>query len=225
MSKPDFANTGLDRLAQRDLHFLIAHMPRAGGSYHEIAALLNAMPNTLESMLTSDYLFDIIRDRQRLLLDISPFLLFSVLLRRSLGKPRNPLERRVINYLANLLTLFVQAERLYRVEPSDREPQEYVVQLMAGLEQAGSRRQFLTYAHIGNYALWLTGLRASWLEARHRYGRRPVSPGFYEEFGRTSYDRAAKHRLARELALEDVFLRLALMFSHYREGLNRMVRE
>jgi len=222
MRRPDFAHADLGPLAPPDLRFLIDRMPQAGGSYQEMAALLQAMPTTLESMLTSDYVYDLIRDRQRLLLDLSPFLLFSVLLRRSLGRPRSPLERRVVNYLANLLTLFMTAERLHRVKPEDPEPHQHLVALFAGAAGAEPRRQFVTYAHLGNYALWLTGMQAEWLQARHRHGRRPVSPRYYAEAGRSGFERAARHRLARELELEDVFLRLALMFDFYRDGLHRM---
>ncbi len=224
MRTPDFACTAPDRLEERDLRFLIENMPQGGGSYEEIARLLETMPSTIESMLTSDYVYALIRDRRNLLLSISPFLLFGVLLRRSLDVPRSPVERRVINYLANLLALFVRAERVYRVE-ADADPRAYVVELLQGLGEAEPRRQFVTYAHIGNYALWLTGLQAVWLEHRHRYGRRPVDARYYESQGRAYFDRAAHHSLAREFGLDDVFLRLAMMFDHYRAGLERMRRD
>lgn len=223
MRKPDFACTALDQLEQTDLRFLIENMPHGGGSYEEIARLLETMPSTLESMLTSDYVYALIRDRRNLVLSISPFLLFGVLLRRSLEAPRTPVERRVINYLANLLALFVRTERLYRVEDG-ADPQAYVVELLQGLAEAEPRRQFVTYAHIGNYALWLTGLQGAWLEQRHRYGRRPVDARYYESQGRAYFDRAAHHALAREFGLDDVFLRLAFTFDHYRAGLDRMRR-
>ncbi len=222
MNRPDFAHTDLGALPEGDLRFLVENMPRAGTSYEEIAQVIGELPTTLESMLTSDYVFELIRNRERLLLDVSPFLLFSILLRRSLGRPRSPLERRVINYLANLLALFIHTDRLYRVEPGDAEPHTYVVELMQEMLEADPRREFVTCAHIGNYALWLTGLQFGWLEHRHRFGRRPVSPEYYAETGRAHFDRAARHHMARDFDLQDVFLRLAMMFDHYRKGLNHM---
>lgn len=223
MRKPDFVCTATDRLMESDLRFLIENMPSGGGSYAEIARLLETMPSTLESMLTSDYVYALIRDRRSRLLDISPFLLFGVLLRRNLDAPRSALERRVINYLANLLALFVRAERVYRVEEG-ADPRAYVVALLQDLAEAEPRRQFVTYAHIGNYALWLTGLQAAWLEHRHRYGRRPVDTRYYESQGSAYFDRAAHHSLAREFGLEDVFRRLSMLFDHYRAALDRMRR-
>ena len=225
MRRPDFAHSDLGRMPDQDLQFLIENMPSAGGSYQEIAAVINDLPSTLESMLTSDYVFELIRDRQRLVLGISPFLLFSVLLRRSMGRPATMLERRVVNYLANLLALFVRTDRVFRIAPDESEPHEYVWELVEQGEQGDTRRQFLTYAHIGNYALWLTGLQAEWLDHRHRYGRRTVGPNYYADFGRAYFDRAARHRLAEEFGLDDVFLRLAMMFDHYQKALSRMRRE
>ncbi len=225
MSRPDFAHTDLDILTSGDLRFLVENMPQPGESYEAIARVLETLPSTIESMLTSDYVYQLINDRQQLILGISPFLLFSVLLRRSLGRPRTMLDRRVLNYLANLLALFVRSDRVFRVEPEDREPHHYVVELVAEAEEADPRRAFVTYAHIGNYALWLTGLQMQWLEHRFRFGRRPVSPGYYAEFGQSSFDRAARHQLARGFGLDDVFMRLAVMFDHYREGLTIMQRE
>lgn len=222
--RPDFACTDLSPLPEGDLRFVIENMPGPGQTYEEIATVIEEMPSTLESMLTSEYLYRLIRDRTRLILDISPFLLFSVLLRRALGTPRSPLERRVMNYLANLLALFIHTDRIHRIEPADAEPHEYVVELLQEAEEAGPRREFVTYAHIGNYALWLTGLQMQWLEHRYRYGRRPVQPDYYAEFGQSYFDRASKHAMAREFGLDDVFLRLAVMFDHYKRGLNYMSR-
>lgn len=224
MNRPDFAQTDLSRLGNRDLQFLIEQMPGAGGSYEEIARLLHEMPSTVESMLNSDYVWELIQARQQTILEISPFLFFNVLLRRSLGRPGGPLERRVTNYIANLLTLFIHTGRVYRAEAGE-EPTEYVTGLLqTAQESADPRRAFITYAHIGNYTLWLTGLQAAWLEYRHRFGRRPVSPDYYREFGQSYFDRAARHRLASEFALEDVFRRLAVNFEFYRAGLDHMWR-
>lgn len=225
MNRPDIARTDLSDLPREDLRFLVENMPQAGRSYEELAAAVQELPTTLESMLSSEYVYRLIREHEGLLLDVSPFLLFGVLLRRTLDRPRSGLERRVINYLANLLTLFMHSERVLRVEPDDPQPRHYVVELLQEAEESDPQRAFLTYAHLGNYALWLTGLQMQWLEYRYRYGRRPVDPDYYSDFGRTSFDRAARHQMAERFGLDDVFLRLALMFEYYREGLNRLHAE
>ncbi|WP_303902360.1 hypothetical protein [Thiohalomonas denitrificans] len=225
MSRPDFAHTDLGTLTSGDLRLLIENMPQPGDSYEAIAQVLETLPSTIESMLTSDYIYQLIHDRRQLMLGMSPFLLFSVLLRRSLGRPRTVLDRRVLNYLANLLALFVRTDRVFRVEPGDREPHHYVVELIAEADDADPRRAFVTYAHVGNYALWLTGLQMQWLEQRYHFGRRPISPDYYAGFGQSSFERAARHQLARGFGLDDVFMRLAVMFDHYRGGLATMQRD
>jgi hypothetical protein len=190
-----------------------------------MARILAALPSTLESMLEAEYVYRNIFENRGELLEISPFLLFNVLLRRATGGARTPTERAVVNYLANLLSLFVRADRLHRPEAGDSESYEYFVDLAAAAARADERRRFLLQAHIGNYALYLTGIFRDALEYRHRYKRRPVDARYYADMGRAGYRDAASNRLARVYELEDVFLRLALRFDHYRERLNMLARE
>jgi hypothetical protein len=225
MHRPDFARTDIDRLEDRDLRFIIENFPVPGRSYEEISQLVNSLPTTLESILSSDYLYEKVCDRSRMLLDISPFLLFSVLLRRSLDDHRTRAERKIINYMANLLSLFIKTDRLYRVQPGDPVVREYIVDLVEEAQHADTRRKFYVYSHIGNFSLFLTGLFPRWIEYRHRYGRRPVDVQYYTDFGRSCFQRAAEHPIARELELDEVFLRLALLFDSYMAALNRMSRD
>jgi len=225
MPRPDFAHTDLRRLEDRDLRFVVENFPVPGRSYEEISQLIDSLPTTVESMLSSEYLYRTVCDQNRLLIDVSPFLLFSVLLRRCLADHRTRDDQRIINYMANLLSLFVHTDRLYRVQPGDAETREYIVDLIQEAQQANERRQFHIYSHIGNYSLFLTGLFPRWIEYRHRYGRRPVDVQYYVDFGRAYFQRASEHPMAKELGLDEVFLRLALLFDSYKAALNRMTRE
>lgn len=217
----DIAARAPDRLSDADLRFLAENFPAPVASYEDMARLFAAMPSTLESMLEAEYVYRRIFENRRELLEISPFLLFNVLLRRSLGGARTGVERAVVNYLANLLTLFVRAERVTRPDEADPRSYEYFVDLAAAAAHADERRRFLLQAHIGNYALYLTGIFREALERR----RRSVPPGYYADMGRAGYRDAAASRLARAYRLDDVFLRLALLFDHYRERLNVLARE
>lgn len=222
MRRPDFARTDLSQLEDRDLQFIIEHFPVPGKSYEEIARLIHTLPTTLESLLNSEYLFNKVYGQSKLLLNISPFLLFSVLLRRNLRDHRARPDRKIINYLANLLSLFVRADRLFRVEPRDRTDHEYLIDLINEGEVADARRKFLIHSHIGNYSLFISGLFFSWIEHRHRYKRRPITTQFYVDMGRTYFQRAATYPIARELGLDDVFFRLALLFESYQATLNHI---
>ncbi|MDH5649117.1 MAG: hypothetical protein OEY67_05625 [Gammaproteobacteria bacterium] len=222
MLRPDFAHTGLARLEDRDLRFLIENFPSPGKDYREVVNLLHQMPTTLDSLLDSDYVFKSITDQKSLLLDVSPFLFFNVLLRRSVEQDRSRNGRRVVNYIANLLSLFVPTDRVYRIRNTDIKPVEYIVDMLAEAQSADSHRQFIIYCHIGNYSLYLTGLYSSWINNRYQYGRRPLNINYYLEQGQSSYSQAAGHRLADELGLREVFCQLSEMFDTYRKALNRM---
>jgi len=221
---PDIAARGLERLADKDLRFLAQNFPRPVPSYAEMAQTFARLPSTLDSMLDAGYLHRKIFENRSELLGISPFLLFSVLLRRCIGAARTATDRAVINYLANLLSLFVRTDRVYRPEAGDDRSYEYLVELAAEAGQADEERRFLLHAHIGNYALYLTGIFADALEYRHRYQRRPADARYYADMGRMGYRDAASNRLARAYDLRDVFLRLAMTFD-YRERLNMLARE
>jgi hypothetical protein len=222
MHKPDFAKTESTALAQRDLRFLIDHFPRPGRDLAEIARLLNEMPTTLESMLESDFVYECIMQRRDGWVEISPFLLFNVLLRRVMEGRRTPLDRRVINYLANLLSLFVHADRVHRVQALDAQTFEYLVDLVEEASRSGDVRRFMVHAHIGNFSLYLAGLRARWVEHRHRYKRRPVTVDYYRQMGSSYYHTASRHPLAGEFGLREVFGQLAQRFEEYQGALDRL---
>ena len=225
MQKPDFARTDLSQLVDKDLQFLIENFPKPGRSYEEIAQLIDRLPTAVESMLNSESLFNKIRDRSLLILEISPFLFFSVLLRRSLMDQRILGDKKVINYIANLLSLFVKADRLYRIHRNDKQTHHYLTDMVQEAATADTRRQFLIYSHIGNYSLYLTGIFPQWIEYRRRYKNRPVGAQFYIDFGREYYDRASEHAMAREYDLGEVFFRLSIMFEVYKEALNHLAKQ
>lgn len=224
-TRPDIAARGLERLTDQDLRFLVENFPEPAQSYEEMARVLASLPSTLESMLDAEYVHSKIFENRRELLEISPFLLFNVLLRRCIGGARTQTDRAVINYLANLLSLFVRTDRVYHPQAGDSRSYEYFVDLAAEAGRADESRRFLLHAHMGNYALYLTGIFPDSLEYRHRFKRRPVEPRYYVDMGRAGYRDAASNRLAKAYKLDDVFLRLALVFDHYRERLNVLARD
>jgi hypothetical protein len=225
MQTPDFARLEPPRLEQRDLLFLFEHFPVEGVDAVEAARRVMEQPNTLESLLESRYVGDAILDRRVVWLEVSPRLFFNVLLRRTLHGRRDAEERNAIHYLANLLGLFVHTERLYRVQAGDSQGHEYLVDLVAEAAQAQGERAFLVQSHIGNYALFLSGICAAWIEHRHRYRRRPLTLDYYTRLGRAHYAAASDHWLARRFNVNRVFGQLAQRFDYYRGGLERIAAE
>ena len=138
---------------------------------------------------------------------------------------RNAQERQAIHYLANLLGLFTRTERVYRVSRDDEAQYQYLVDLVTAAAGAGPERAFLVSSHIGNFALYTAGICAEWVEHRHRYKHRPVTVEYYCKMGRSYYFTAARHPLASEFGLRDVYGELAGRFDYYRDGLAKMAGE
>ena len=130
----------------------------------------------------------------------------------------------MIRYLANLLSLFVRTDRLYRVQPGEQESFEYLIDLIAEAAESEHERQFLVHAHLGNYALFLAGVGRGWIEHRLRYGRSDLGVDYYRDMGRNAYHQAASHRLARDLDLAPVLDYLADGFDGYARALQQLQR-
>lgn len=149
-----------------------------------------------------------------------PELVFYVLVRQSM------LERGVddpvaADYVASLLVQFGRSRRAYRISEEGEEEYGYLVDLFAQLRTASGREAFLLRAHIGNFALWLSGLFPDFLEARERRrGAPPIS--YYEHMGSTGYHLASESPEAAALGVKDALGSVARHFSGVRSALNRV---
>lgn len=224
---PDFAHADVTWLEPRDIAFLLEATGHDAGDGRMLA---EGVSPAIEALVEADGVYQRIAGRIAgrsggdpggEWLDISATLYFHVMLRRHLPKPRNYLQRRVIRYLANLLGLFVQADRLYRIQPGETESFEYLIDLLVEAAESEQERQFLVHAHIGNYALFLAGIGRGWIEHRRRYGRSALGVDYYRDMGSNAYRQAAAHRLARELEIAPVFDALAHRFDGYAHALQQ----
>lgn len=149
-----------------------------------------------------------------------PDLVFYILVRQAL------LERGVddvasSDYVASLLVQFGQAGRAYRVSEDGEAEYVYLVDLMGKLSDARGREAFMIRAHMGNFALWLTGLFPDFLEARVRRRGAPPS-SYFERMGATGYWTASASPEAASLGLRDVLASMAEHFEGVRSALNRL---
>lgn len=222
---PDFAVTDATPLTRADVEFLLRHFPPAARRSDADNAGLDAVPATVESMLGSEYVARALLDNPRLGGDVSPFLLFSVLLRRAGERPVTRQQRQVVNYLANLLGLYTDTRRLHRLGPDEEAEYHYLYELAAAAAQGPPDQEFLAHAQLGNYALFLAGVFPDWIEHRHRYARRPVGRDYYVNLGRAHFRQAAASRQARLWRLDEVFSRLSAGFEWYAGALTRMTNE
>lgn len=147
-------------------------------------------------------------------------LVFYLLVRHSLLEDGLD-DSALADYLAALLLDFGRRDRQHQVEDGDGESFYYLVDLIQALETASGRRSFLLNAHLGNFALWLTGLFPDHIAARVQ---RRGSPGigYYETVGAAGYRTAAESDDAEHLGLDDVLHSCAISFPALRLALNRI---
>ena len=127
--------------------------------------------------------------------------------------------RAVADYVAEVLAEFSLQERTRCRVPGKPEPLDYFFEMLACLPAADDRTRFLIRAHIGNQSLFLTGIFPERIRAR---AERRGFPGlaYYEALGRSSFQAASDHRLARKYALSPIFSELADQFPATRRALN-----
>ena len=132
-------------------------------------------------------------------------------------------DRRLADYLASLVVHFGLRDRARRVGDADDEVYETLAELVAAAEgesrTGDPRRALLVRAHLGNYALWLSGLFPDHVEAR-RWRRGGPDLDYYEEMGRRGFRMAADHRLAAEYGLASLFAVAADRFAVLRMALS-----
>ena len=150
----------------------------------------------------------------------SPSLFFYVVVRHALrGVGEN--DRILADYVAAILLHFGFRDRASRVSEVDDEEYDTLAGLLSDVEGPDPRRDFLVRAHLGNYALWMSGLYPDLIEHR-RWRRGGPALGYYEDLGRRGFQLAADHRLAREHGLAPLYTDAADRFPQLRIALNRL---
>lgn len=148
-----------------------------------------------------------------------PFFVY-VLVRHALREVEET-DRGIADYVASILVHFSERERARRIADTDDEIYDTLASLLADAERGDATRTFLVRAHLGNYALWLSGLFPDHIELR-RWRRGGPDLDYYEEMGRRGYALAARHRLAATYGLAGVFAAASERFPRIRLALNRV---
>ncbi len=155
-------------------------------------------------------------------LAISSQFYFYVLARHVLQKV-GVRDRKLCDYIASLLETFSRVNKLRVPLIADERGRQYISDLLIALSQATPEQAFLIRVHVGNYALFVTGIFHENTECRSRRGAPDLK--FYEEIGRTNYGLVASHATARRCELNDVYEELAARFREVRLALNRLSEE
>jgi hypothetical protein len=130
-------------------------------------------------------------------------------------------DRSLADYLSALVVHFGMRDRAVRLGESDDQIYAALTDLLSDVNDPDARRSFLVRAHLGNYALWLSGIFPDYVEQR-RWNRGGPQLEYYEEMGRRGFQLAAEHRLAEEHGLAPLYTAAADRFGLLRLALNSL---
>lgn len=133
-------------------------------------------------------------------------------------------DEHLILYLVEMLDQFVDAEKLHNLPTQDDEQYHYVYEMIEACRDSEGSERYEIFLHIGNYSLYLTGVFPDYIRYRHERKNRPMDVDSYCDYGKTYYEKASKHRLARKKSMEPVLKKLARGYDLVRTSLELMFK-
>lgn len=130
-------------------------------------------------------------------------------------------DRTLADYVTSVLVHFANHGRAHRVAAGDDETYDTLFDLYDDVNDPDARRSFFVRTHLGNYALWLSGLFPDRIEQR-RWRRGGPDLQYYEEMGRRGFQLAADHHLAEQHGLAILYATAAERFGILRMALNNL---
>ena len=250
----ELQNENLQGLSDNDLLFLIESYVTKRNDYENIASLINGDEDVIAKMIDSDRVFNKVMSCTERILVISPYFLFSLLLRKAFKEKREDIkfiektidvlnsmepvlpwnhnrlmslleDTHVSNYIANMLAQFIESSKLFSMGDDEKKSHQYIVDMITGSLHSDNIEKFYIYCHIGNYTLFLTGMIPEYIKHRYEYKRRPVDEQYYVGFGKTYYGLASEHTNAKRNRLTSTLSQLSEGFEVVAQVLSFMNRE
>ena len=128
-------------------------------------------------------------------------------------------DRLLADYVAAVMVHFGMKDRAWRIGTSDDQVYTTLADLLADVNDPDGRRSFLVRAHLGNYALWMSGCFPDFIEHR-RWRRGGPDLDYFEDLGRRGFQLTADHRLAEDRGLATLYATAAERFGLLRSALN-----
>jgi hypothetical protein len=160
----------------------------------------------------------ILRDAQGALVSL-PLLTYVMV--RAVLRRFGEEDRQLTDYVAGIVPEFGVRDRAHRVGEGDDEVYDTLAALLRDAEDRDSRRAYLVRAHLGAYALWLSGLFPDRIEHR-RWWRGGPDLTYYEAIGRRGFELAAGHTLARQQGMSELYAAAAARFVTLRVALTAL---
>ncbi len=204
------------RLDRNDAQ-LVLRLVSAGSATEYAAAERRLVDEGIEPLLDDPRLLrGLLTARQGQCASIA---LFTYVLVRQALLQAGERDRPIADYVASILLQFGLRDRARRISDTDDDLVTTLAELLEVAERAHPQRAFLARAHLGNYALWLSGLFPDHVEAR-RWRRGAPGLDYVEAMGTRGFRMAAEHRLANEHGLAPLFGAAADRFPLIRRALN-----
>lgn len=150
---------------------------------------------------------------------LASFRLFAYVTVRDALRRTGEHDRALADYLAAMLVHFSRADHVHRIAQADDEVYGTLVDLLADVDDPDARRSFLVRVHLGNYALWLSGLFPDHIEQR-KWRRGGPDLEYYEAMGQRGFELASRHTLATQHGLAPLYANAAARFGLLRLALN-----
>ncbi|HMJ91057.1 MAG TPA: hypothetical protein VK530_14640 [Candidatus Acidoferrum sp.] len=199
-----------------DVDFVVAVLGRKTGDADCVTRLLGD-EDTRDLILDDDALFHAVLEH-RGCLAVSSHFYFYILVRNVL-RHTGINDRIVADYVAEILAEYSSMDRSQCRVPGQSEPLNYFFEMLLALRNADERNGFELRAHIGNYALFFTGVFPDRIRVRAEKRGFP-DLRYFEGIGRANFRVASDHRLAQRYELGSIFDTLAERFGEARVALN-----
>ena len=204
------------QFAAEDIDFILSVLGQKIGTADCLVKLL-ADEDTRDLILDDEALFQALLERRGCLQVTTRFYFY--ILVRHVFRRSDIQDRKVADYVAEVLAEFSRSERARCVVPGQNTPLDYLFEMLTALRTADDRTSFYIRVHIGNHSLFLSGVFPDRIRFRAEARGFP-DLRYYEGLGRTHYRMASDHRLAQRYDVANIFNTLAERFETTRLALN-----
>lgn len=207
------------RFTEEDFDFIATALARDEKGKTVLKTSLLTDAETLDTLLDDVQLLKGIRKQG--FAKTSAFFYFYILTRRVL-LDNNIDDRNLADYVACMLAKFSSTQRAHNISPAHNQNYYYLVDIMQDAVNAPPAEAFMLRSHLGNYALFMTGMFPDRIYTKATYGRKAPGFEYYEQMGKRSFHWAAQHEIAMAYSLVEILATLADRFRTVRIALNQL---
>lgn len=173
----------------------------------------------IDALLDDPRLFDGLMESRRGMQ--ASYALFTYVVVRHALRRVGVHDRSLADYVASVMINFGLKDRARRIGAADDQTYDTLVDISTDVETTDPQRSFLARAHLGNYALWFSGIFPDHIA--HLHSRRGAPDlDYYETMGRKGFELAASHRLAGQYGMAELYGAAAEHFAMMRIALNEI---